>query len=259
MGPTEDFSSHLQALQRHKKLESAVRKALHSHAMIEERDSLSVALSGGKDSLTLLYLLAKIRGRGFPRFALHAIHVQGAFSCGASIGKTHLHDFCQNLDIPLHLCNSGLLEQERLECYSCARRRRSLIFSKAKELGSNKIAFGHHREDHLQTLMMNLLHKGEFAGMLPVVPMIKYGVTILRPLIDISEQTISSFAHAMGFLRTVCRCPVGVNSQRAKAEQLLKQVEAVFPHARLNLARAGHLQGSKGALRVADDEVIERL
>lgn len=231
-----------------KRLESRVRKALYEHQMIQEGDSIAVALSGGKDSLTLLQLLHQISGRGFPKIQLVAIHVSGAFSCGASLGGGQLDAFCERLQVPLHLCYAEQKEEGELHCYSCSRERRRLLFAKAKELGAVKVAFGHHREDHVQTLLMNLLHKGEFAGNLPKVPMLKYGITILRPLIYAEEQLISSYAKAAGFLRAVCRCPVGQTSQRRRTEELLAHLETLFPYARSNLARAAWLYGSEGAL-----------
>lgn len=230
-----------------KELESAMRKAIFDFSLIEKDvKKVAVALSGGKDSLSLLYLLHGIRGRGFPLFDLYAIHIDGEFTCGAGIGAGYLRAICSELGVPL-ICRESTQKLETLECYRCSRERRSLIFDAAKEVGANVIAFGHHRDDSAQTLLLNLFHKAEFAANLPKVHMHNYGVTIIRPLIYIAEETIRSFAKEYGFARITCQCPVGQNSKRKIVDQLLRQIEEHFPHVRSNLARSGILYGSDKA------------
>jgi tRNA 2-thiocytidine biosynthesis protein TtcA len=231
-----------------KRLESAVRKALFDFKLIEGVSKVGVALSGGKDSLTLLYLLKAISGRGFPPFELYAFHVTGAFSCGSGVDTSYLQSICNKLGVPFIIreANQAL---ESLECYSCSRERRRLLFEAAKQEGVTTIAFGHHRDDSAQTLLMNLLNKGEFAGNLPKVPMHDYGITIIRPLIYLAESEICTFAEQYHFKRVMCRCPVGQRSMRRKTEELLKEIETLYPDARDNIARAALLFGSDKALR----------
>lgn len=229
-----------------RRVEGAFRKALYDYQMLENVKSVSVALSGGKDSLTLLFLLKAISGRGFPELDIHAIHVSGEYSCGASMDREYLARLCASLDVPYHVRFSRQ-KRETLECYSCSRERRRLIFEAAKEIGAPTIAFGHHSDDHAQTLLMNLLHKGEFAGNLPLIKMMKYGVTLIRPLIYVKEKEIVEFAKQRGFLRALCRCPVGQNSLRKQVDRLLDDISELFPHARQNLAQAGLLYGSQKA------------
>ncbi|MCE2982684.1 MAG: tRNA 2-thiocytidine biosynthesis TtcA family protein [Parachlamydia sp.] len=229
-----------------KKLESTFRKALFDFEMLNNVSQIAVALSGGKDSLTLLNLLHAVSGRGFPPFEITAIHVSGQFSCGAGIQEDYLQKFCDDLEVPL-ITRVSTQKLETLECYSCSRERRRLIFDAAKEQGIHTIAFGHHRDDHVQTLLMNLLHKAEFAGNLPKITLVDYGVTLIRPLIYISEKSIRTFAQQQGFARIMCRCPVGQQSMRKKTDDLLNEIEHFFPHARENLARAGLVYGSQKA------------
>ncbi len=230
-----------------KELESALRKALFDFALLDkETEKVAVALSGGKDSLALLYLLHAIRGRGFPQFEMHAIHVGGEFSCGAGIDEGFLGGICRELGVNFIRCESTQ-KREDLECYRCSRERRKLIFNAAKSVGATTVAFGHHRDDSAQTLLLNLLHKAEFAANLPKVVMREYGVTIIRPLIYIAEESIRQFAKQYGFARITCQCPVGQNSKRKVVDQLIKEIETHFPHVRSNLARAGLLYGSDKA------------
>jgi tRNA(Ile)-lysidine synthase TilS/MesJ len=228
-----------------KSLESSVRKACYDYELLGH-DTIAVALSGGKDSLSLLLMLAALKNRGFPNYNLHAIHVSGVFTCGAGVDVPYLQKFCDRLEVPLHI-RTSTQELETLECYSCSRERRHLLFDVAKEVGAGSVAFGHHRDDNAQTLLMNLMQKGEFAGMLPKLHMHHYGITIIRPLIYVSEQEIIQFAEQEGFRRIMCRCPVGQNSMRIKVEGLLKEMDALNPHARNNLAQASLNYGSDKA------------
>ncbi|NGX57886.1 MAG: tRNA 2-thiocytidine biosynthesis protein TtcA [Chlamydiae bacterium] len=229
-----------------RKIESSCRKALYDYQMIDESGKMAVALSGGKDSLTLLFMLKKILGRGFPDAELFAIHVDGEFTCGAGVNKEFLKKTCDELDVPFIVCESTQ-RLETLECYRCSRERRSLLFEAAKSVGAHTIAFGHHRDDNAQTLMMNMLQKGEFAGMLPKITMQRYDVTIVRPLIYVSEAEIREFAMQSGFARISCQCPVGQNSRRKQVDRLLDEMDEMFPNARHNLAQASLLYGSDKA------------
>lgn len=226
-------------------IESLFRKALFDFKLIES-DSIAVALSGGKDSLTLLFMLAHISGRGFPKLKIHAIHVDGEFSCGAGININYLKDLCKELDVKLIICKSSI-KLENLECYSCSRERRKLIFNEAKKIGISTVAFGHHRDDNVQTLLLNLLQKGEFKGMLPKIKMYKFGITIIRPLIYIKENDIKTFANFYEFSRIRCNCPKGSVSNRKVVDNLLNYMEEIFPKTRTNLAISAHLYGSDKA------------
>ncbi|MCP5507209.1 MAG: tRNA 2-thiocytidine biosynthesis protein TtcA [Chlamydiales bacterium] len=230
-----------------KKLESTVRRALYQYQMLEGVDHVSIALSGGKDSLTLLFMLKAIKGRGFPDFKLSAIFVDGEFTCGAGIDIDYLRAVCEHLEVPF-VVERSTQKLETLECYRCSRERRTLIFNAAKKLGATTVAFGHHRDDNAQTILMNLLQKAEFAANQPKIPMIDYGVTIIRPLIYASEEDIRIFARQHGFLRILCQCPVGAKSLRKKVEELLRDMEALCPNARHNIAKAGLQYGSDKAL-----------
>ncbi|HEX2579398.1 MAG TPA: tRNA 2-thiocytidine biosynthesis TtcA family protein [Rhabdochlamydiaceae bacterium] len=229
------------------KIESMCRKAFFEFDLLEREEKVMVALSGGKDSLTLLYMLKAISGRGFPPLDIRAVHVGGEFSCGASLGEIFLKPICNALEIPLTIRHSTKT-RENLECYSCSRERRKLIFDAAKEAGFKTVAFGHHRDDNIETLLMNLLHKAEFAGNLPKVPMHDFGVTIIRPLIYVSEQEIREFAKMYNFARISCQCPVGQVSNRRKIKDLIVQLEESFPNTRANLAQASLEFGSTKAL-----------
>jgi tRNA(Ile)-lysidine synthase TilS/MesJ len=231
-----------------RKLESMVRKAIFDFQLLEQCPKIGIALSGGKDSLTLLYLLKAISGKGFQPFEIVCFHVGGEYSCGAKISQSFLKAVCDALDVKVVFLNSTQ-KLETLECYRCSRERRSLIFEAAKREGISHIAFGHHRDDSVETLLLNLFHKGEFAANLPKVPMVDYGITIIRPLIYLSKDEIRSFAELYGFYRITCECPVGQTSKRKDIETILTQLESHFPNVKNNLAIAAHHYGSQKALK----------
>jgi tRNA(Ile)-lysidine synthase TilS/MesJ len=214
--------------------------------MLDGVTKIAIALSGGKDSLTLLFLLKAISGHGFPNLEIHAIHVGGTFTCGAGVHIPYLEDICDQLNVYL-VVREAHQQLDTLECYSCSRERRRILFQAAREYGCDTIAFGHHRDDNAQTVLMNLFHKGSFEGMLPKITMHAYGITILRPMIFMIEEDIRKFAEQQGFSRIMCRCPVGQNSMRKQVDSLLKDIEAMYPHVRSNVANAGLRLGTRKA------------
>ncbi len=232
-----------------RKLESLMRRALLEFEMVHEAKKVAVALSGGKDSIALLAMLKAVSGRGFPPFELMAIHISGEASCGAGVGSGFLQSMCDGLGVPL-IQRSSKHTLEGLECYSCSRERRSLIFQAAKEHDCTIIAFGHHEDDNAQTVLMNLFHKGEFAPLLPKISMVDYGITIIRPFIYVEERMLIEFAKLQGFHRITCQCPVGQVSKRKKTKELLEEIQEHFPHARHNIAEAALTHGSRKALRL---------
>ena len=195
------------------------RKALYEYEMLQGVDKVAVALSGGKDSLSMLYLLRAINGKGFDPVEIIAVHIDGEFSCGAGVDRKYLEAICGKLGVKLIVKNSTQ-KRESLECYSCSRERRRLLFEAAKEQGCHTVAFGHHRDDTIQTLLLNLLHKGEFAANLAKLEMKEFDITIIRPLVYITENEIRSFAQMYGFQRITCQCPIGQNSKRKRVEIL---------------------------------------
>lgn len=237
------FTLHLFApwLKHGKRIESLVRKALYSHAMLEKHRKIVVALSGGKDSLTLLLMLKAISGRGFPEIDLHAVNISGKYSCGSEVSTAYLSSICNKIKVPFQSIPSPYAP-DNPECYSCSRVRRRILFDAAQNIGATAVAFGHHRDDLIQTTLMNLLHKAEFSGMLPVLDMLYFDVTILRPLIFTPEFLIRKFAKESGFARVTCKCPVV--SLRNKTEEALQHLEKIFPQARHNIALAVESYGS---------------
>lgn len=228
-----------------KKIESKVRKAAMEFSLIET-NHIAIAFSGGKDSILLLIMLNALRARGFPYFDITCIFISGAFTCGASVDTKSMKSMCASLNAHFEEVVDSATELR--SCYPCSRSRRSLLFSKTKELGISTIAFGHHKDDVNETALMNLLKKGSFEGMLPSIYMEKFQTTIIRPLYYVDERESVNFARLHDYLRISCKCPNGATSERHTVKLLLQNMNKEIPDASNNLFRAINTYGSKKAL-----------
>ncbi len=233
-----------------KKIESTIRKALFDFKMLDNaKQSIAIALSGGKDSLLLLFMLKAILGRGFKKLNILAIHIDGDFSCGASYNRSFLKAICKKIDVNI-IFKELKINIKKTNCYSCSRQRRKLIFDIAKENGIDTIAFGHHRDDNIQTLLLNLFHKAEFEGMLANINLKTYGITIIRPLIYVSEKEIINFAKRYNFLKTVCKCPIGQVSKRKDITRIINEIEESFPNIKTNLSKSSFIYSLEKAKKI---------
>lgn len=217
-------------------LASRIRKAILQYTMLRPDEKIGIALSGGKDSMTLMAMLHHMQGRGIPNYTLHAFYVAGENNCGPAVSQAHVQRATKALAIPLTILKSRTTP---LACYPCARARRYALFAGCKAHNITTLAFGHHHDDHAQTVWMNLLHKGKVEGMDPKVHMFRFGITLIRPLIYVKEAQIRAYAQAQGFARLQCQCPVGQKSQRKRTQNLLSTLAQDYPQITTMLAKAG--------------------
>jgi tRNA 2-thiocytidine biosynthesis protein TtcA len=201
-----------------------IGRALYRYKMIDEGDKILVAVSGGKDSMTLLYHLLKIQRRLPINFHVGAVHIETDFcTCGK---KSGVYDVVRSWGAECEVVKVAVVARLRpgrkMNCYWCSTQRRTELMKYASEKGYTKIALGHHMDDILETFLMNMMYKSELSTMLPVLKYDNYPHTVIRPLTLVKEREIVEFAKSVGIDRMVCTCPYGTRSNRKEARERLE-------------------------------------
>lgn len=204
-----------------------VGKAIHHYDMISHKDRIVVGVSGGKDSLTLLWLLHERLSRIPVSYGLFPVYIDPGFPGGFS---DDLREWVKRLGLTLRVEHTdyGIRAHsaDNLEnpCFLCARLRRKKIFDITGELGCNKIAFGHHKDDIIETFFLNICFSGMMATMRPVQPFFDNRFSIIRPLAFVDEHRIERFARKNDFPEFINPCPYGKISKRKEIKDLLGQL-----------------------------------
>jgi tRNA 2-thiocytidine biosynthesis protein TtcA len=217
-----------------------LNQAVREFRMLADGDRVAVALSGGKDSLSLLRLL-DLRRRIVPeRYELTAIHVSGDGS-GPLQPHPPLAAWLEANGYDCHFEPFILAQDESLPlgCQRCTWNRRKILFQTAQRLGCNVVAFGHHADDLAQTTLLNLLYNGAAETMAPRRDFFDGQIRAIRPLCYIPESDLRRFARACDFPPPPPACPLAETSRRRLAAELLRQALRASPAARTNLLRAG--------------------
>jgi tRNA(Ile)-lysidine synthase TilS/MesJ len=217
-------------------------KAMATYHLIEDDDHILVGLSGGKDSLLLLELLAKRSRILHPRFKVEALHVRMA-NIHYETDSSYLQQFCDELGVKLHVLTTSFevingSRKGKTPCFLCSWNRRKQMFNLAQELGCNKIALGHHQDDLLHTALMNLTFQGRFDTMPALLKMRKMPLSIIRPLCMIEEKDIKQYAELQGYQKQQKLCPYETNSHRADIKHIYDAIEQMNPEARYSMWNA---------------------
>ena len=230
-----------------KRLNERFVKAMATYHLIEDDDRILVGLSGGKDSLLLLELLAKRAKIEHPRFSVEALHVRME-NIHYETDTSYLQHFCDDLGVPLHVrttrfemglpANARDARRQKQPCFLCSWMRRKELFNLAQELGCNKIALGHHQDDILHTALMNLTFQGRFGSMPARLKMRKMPLTIIRPLCMIEEHDIRTYAELQGYQKQQKVCPYENDSHRNDIRYLYDEIERMNPEARYSMWNA---------------------
>jgi tRNA 2-thiocytidine biosynthesis protein TtcA len=220
-----------------------INKANRDFDLIAEGDRIAVAVSGGKDSLTLLELLHR-RLRSVPTsYTLVPLHVISDWRCTDQTQRSQLEERFQSLGLEYAFPEIKIMREKGISqvgpgCFWCAWNRRKSLFQTAHALRCNKIAFGHHSDDLAQTALLNLFYQGRLGTMEPKVEFFQGVLTIIRPLVYVQEKEIVRFSRASGFPLPQTTCPHAATSKRARMAQLLREIEAECPQVKINLLRA---------------------
>ena len=217
-----------------KHLWSKFIKAIRDYNLVEEGDKIAVAISGGKDSLLMAKMFQELKRHGQVNFEVEFIAMDPGYHKDI---KQLLIDNCEYLDIPIHLFDSRIFEiadeiAKDYPCYMCARMRRGALYSKAEELGCNKLALGHHYDDVIETTMLNLLCAGNFKTMLPKLKADNFeGIELIRPLYYVEEEAIIRFIKYTGLWPLNCACMVAaekIGNKRHEIKDMIAELKKNF-------------------------------
>lgn len=209
-------------------------KAVSDFEMIEEGDRIAVAVSGGKDSMLMAKLFQELRRHWKVKFELEFIAMDPGYH--PSIRKL-LVDNCSYLNIPVHIYESGIFDvvnkiAKDYPCYMCAKMRRGFLYTRAEELGCNKLALGHHFNDVIETTLLNMLYSGNFKTMLPKLKSTNFkNMELIRPLYLIEEANIKKFTQNSGIWPLNCACMVAakkIGGKRYEIKELIENMKKSF-------------------------------
>ena len=223
--------------QLERRVEQKFSKGIVRYGLIEDEDRILVGLSGGKDSLALLELLAR-RSRIFkPRFSVVAVHVVMT-NIAYESNTDYLREFAESRGVEFVLYETSFdpsTDTRKSPCFLCSWNRRKALFTVAKEYQCNKIALGHHMDDILETLLMNMTFQGAISTMPPKLIMRKFDMTIIRPMCLIPESDLIELAQLHMYMKQVRNCPYETVSHRSGMKEVLKKIEEMNPEARYSL------------------------
>ena len=211
---------------------SLTRKAVDDYHMIGEGDHIAVGISGGKDSLTLLYALQGLR-RFYPAtFTLCAVTVDLGFG---NLDLSEIEKLCRELDVPYHIVKTDIgkiIFEDRKEsnpCSLCAKMRKGALNDAMKALGCNKVAYAHHKDDVVETMMMSLIYEGRFHTFRPVTYLDRTEITVIRPLIYMNEADVVGFVRKNNVPVVMSPCPADVHTKRETFKNVVQQINLEAP------------------------------
>ena len=226
-----EILSFIQSKGYDKTLWNPIGKAMHQFNMIEAGDKIAVGVSGGKDSLVTLNAFVrvkKIAGIDFEIIPIHIHPKQDAADC------SEIDEYCKKLGLSLKIIETSLDDmlfgenREKNPCFLCGRIRRGILYSFMKKEGINKLALGHHKDDIIETFLMNILYQGNRNIMKPAYISEEHGVKVIRPLAFVEEKNIISYARKLSLPVMKSKCPyeTSKDSKRLKVKNLIKELSS---------------------------------
>ena len=214
------------------KMMGLMRRCIDDYHMIEAGDRIAVGVSGGKDSLTLLTVLAALRAYYPKPFALEALSIDMGLG---GMDFAPVEALCRELDVPFTIRHTEIgkiifdYRKEKNPCSMCAKMRRGALNDLILEHGFNKVALGHHFDDAVETMLMSLLYEGRIGCFEPVTYLSRTGVTQIRPMLYVGEQAIEHFAARMQLPVVHNTCPADKHTKRQEVKELIVTLQAQYP------------------------------
>jgi len=217
-----------------KSVEGKVRKAAGLYGLIEDGDRIAVGVSGGKDSVALLHALASLSRYSESEFTLVAVIADERFG-GADTDYTSILKLCDDLSVSAVIRRSNISEvvfdikNELNPCSLCARMRRGILHDMAVDAGCGKIALGHHMDDAVETLFLNLFHQSRLESFRPKTYLSRKNITMIRPLVLCSEEETRAYVRRLGLPVVKSRCPMDGRSERETIKSFIREKEKEYP------------------------------
>ena len=222
-------------------LYSYVRQAIDDYQMIADGDRIAVGISGGKDSLTLLYALSGLR-RFYPKkFELAALTVDLGFD---HYDLSEIRQLCKTLDVEYHVIKTKIGEivfeeqKESSPCALCAKMRKGALNDYARQIGCNKVAYAHHMDDMIETMVLSMIFEGRFYSFSPVTFLDRMELTVIRPMMYVSEAEVKGFRNKYNLPVVENPCPVDGVTKRQYAKDLVRQINLDHPGAKKRMFTA---------------------
>mgnify|MGYP003291797311 CR=1 FL=1 len=224
---------------QHLALLRKMRRACVAYDLIADGDKVLIGLSGGKDSLALVELLGQQAQIWVPHFEVIAAHVSIS-NIGYQSDIQYLESFCAKWKVPFihqttHYEELPPNHRNKNHCFLCSWYRRKALFDTALKMGCNKIALGHHRDDILETLLMNMVFEGNISTMPPSLSLDTMPLRLIRPLCLIDERDLETYAALSHYQQIPKRCPFEHDSMRSRTKKILNTLESLNPHVRDSL------------------------
>lgn len=223
------------------KLFSYVRRAVSDYDMIKSGDKIAVGISGGKDSLALLYALNGLK-KFYPKsFEIVALTVDLNFGIQ---DFSKIEKFCEDMNVEYHIIKTDIADivfnerQETNPCSLCAKMRKGSLNEYAKKLGCNKIAYAHHKDDLIETMFLSLIYEGRFHCFAPVTYLDRMDLTVIRPLMYVPEMDVIGFTNKYELPVAKSKCPVDGHTKREYVKQLVRQLNEENPGCKERFFRA---------------------
>lgn len=213
-------------------------RAITDYDMLSDGDKIAVAVSGGKDSLTLLRVLNDRRTFVPIKYELLAVHIDMGYPCQH---PKILAEYFKKIGVNYHIEKIDILKgkaRKDISCFWCAWNRRKALFEAANRFGYNKVALGHHHDDIVETILLNLFFQGEISAMAPKQELFNGKITLIRPLAYVEEDMIRRFAKHLDFPHHKCACPNSLTSKRTKIENIIRDLEKICPEVKKNIFRS---------------------
>lgn len=218
-----------------------MRRTIQENDMILDNDRVAVGLSGGKDSMTLLFMLKNFQRFSPIKYDLEAILIDLGFE---TLDITATENFCNDLGIKLHIEKTNIARvvfearNEKNPCSLCANMRRGALATVMKRENLNVLALGHHNDDAIETLFMNLLYAGKINTFEKKAYLSRSDIHVVRPLINVSESEITSAVRRLEIPVTKSPCPMDKNTTREKTKKMLDEIYSNIPNSRKSIINA---------------------